>query len=165
MQQEKPGTSTLLDGIGSSENDNTVIVIESSGLNLTTNFDHTLEDSIKNVKSGTDAMKGIMCRYPNASRTTMEKVHVYSIHVIQKSITLVRYSLKNEKSWKAVECGSVTLPLVYKDRKQLIQVYDLFALLYADLEEQRTVFRTLEDEQLGLLKVEEKDMICSCTSL
>lgn len=105
-----------------------VIILHS--LNISTNFDHALEDSIKNIKSGTDALKGIMCKYPNASRKTMERVHVYSVHVIQKSMTLIRYSLKNAKSWKAVECGSATLPLVFKERKQLIQVYDIFALLY-----------------------------------
>ncbi|KAG1019349.1 hypothetical protein G6F26_010194 [Rhizopus arrhizus] len=133
------------------ENNNTSIVIESSGLNISANFDHALEDSVKNIKSGTDALKGIMCKYPNASRNTMERVHVYSVHVIQTSMTLIRYSLKNTKSWKAVDCGSAILPLVFKERKRLIQVYDIFALLYADLQEQRIIFQILEDEQLGLL--------------
>ncbi|KAI8970464.1 hypothetical protein BDF20DRAFT_891458 [Mycotypha africana] len=27
--------------------------------------------------------QGIMCKYPNASRNTMEKEHVYSIHIIR----------------------------------------------------------------------------------
>lgn len=71
-------------------------------MNISTNFDHALEDSIKNIKSEADALKGIMCKYPNASRKMMERVHVYSVHVIQKSMTLIRYSLKNAKSWKAV---------------------------------------------------------------
>ncbi|EIE83717.1 hypothetical protein G6F46_000362 [Rhizopus delemar] len=163
VQQHKSSSSTLLDGIGVDGSNNTNIVIESSGLNLSTNFDHALEDSIKNIKSGTDALKGIMCKYPNASRKTMERVHVYSVHVIQTCMTLIRYSQKNSKSWKAVECGSGMLPMVFKERKQLIQVYDLFALLFVDLQEQQIVFQTLEDEQLGLVKVDEEDMICSCS--
>ena len=100
-------------------------------VNISTNFDHALEDSIKNIKSGTDALKGITCRYPNASRSTMERVHVYSVHVIQTSMTVIRYSVKNKKSWKAVECGSAVLPLVFKERKLLILRY--FFLLCREL--------------------------------
>lgn len=74
-------------------------------MNISTNFDHALEDSIKNIKSEADALKGIMCKYPNASRKTMERVHVYSVYVIQKSMTLIRYSLKKRK--KLESCGNV----------------------------------------------------------
>ncbi|KAI8362614.1 hypothetical protein BD560DRAFT_425864 [Blakeslea trispora] len=49
-QQQKPDTSTLLDGIGISDNNNTSIVIESSGLNISTNFDYALEQILKRVK-------------------------------------------------------------------------------------------------------------------
>ena len=88
-----------------------VIILHS--LNISTNFVHVLEDSIKNIKRGTDALKEIMCKYPNASRKTIERVCVYSVHVIQTPMTLIRYSLKNAKSWKAVECGSAILPLIF----------------------------------------------------
>ncbi|CAO3629653.1 unnamed protein product [Mucor hiemalis] len=77
VTQEKSIT-TLLDGIGRNKKCFPCIVIESSGLNITANIDHTLEDSIKNIKSATDALKCIMCKYPNSSFSTFKKVNVYT---------------------------------------------------------------------------------------
>lgn len=122
LTQEK-STTTLLDGIGRNKKCFPCIVIESSGFNITANIDHTLEDSIKNIKSATDALKCIMCKYPNSSFNTFKKVNVYSIQVIQTTITLMKYSLKDKNSFKAVECCSVSLPASFEDRLYMLAVY------------------------------------------
>ncbi|KAI8878000.1 hypothetical protein K501DRAFT_196887, partial [Backusella circina FSU 941] len=158
--QEK-SDSTLLDGIGSTSVNTTGFVIESSELNTTTNIEHTLEDSMKNLKSATDALVNIMCRYPNASITTLKKIHVYSIHIIQTKITAIQYSWKNQQTWSALECASTLLPVTFEERKSLIQVYDLLSFIYVNLLEQKDVLSMLYDEHLGIVKVAEEELICT----
>lgn len=71
-----------------------------------------------------------MCKYDKASINTMKKVYVYSAQVIQKKISLVQYSLKDRTMWKAVECGSAEIPLVFSDKRKMLKVLDLFAYVY-----------------------------------
>jgi hypothetical protein len=42
----------------------------------------------------------------------------------------MRYSWKDKERWTSLECGSSLLPMVYNERKGLIQVYELFASIY-----------------------------------
>ncbi|EIE83249.1 hypothetical protein RO3G_07954 [Rhizopus delemar RA 99-880] len=72
-------------------------------------------------------------------------------------MTVIQYSLKDCKRWRALECGSTLLPMVYEERRQLIQVYEVFAFIYLDLLEQRKVFERLEDEHLGYVDVDAND--------
>jgi hypothetical protein len=99
-------------------------------MNITTNIEHALEDTVKNIKSATDTLVTIISKYPNASINTLKKVHVYFIHTIQNKMALIHYSWKDKERWTILECGSCLLPVVYKDRKALIEVYGLFAFLY-----------------------------------
>jgi hypothetical protein len=99
-------------------------------INITTNIEHALEDSVKNIKSATDALVNIISKYSNASIHTLRNVHIYPVHTIQNNMTLVRYSWKDKERWTALECGSSLLPMVYNERKGLIQVYELFAFIY-----------------------------------
>ncbi|CEG69279.1 hypothetical protein RMATCC62417_05379 [Rhizopus microsporus] len=151
--KQKKESTRLLDGIGYNDKNEANMIIESSGLNIVANLDHTLQDSLKNIKSTTDALMNVMCRYSNASVTTLKKVHVYSVQTIQNTMTAIQYSLKDRKRWRAFECGSILLPMVYEERKQLIQLYEL------DLLEQRKVFERLEDEHLGYFDVDANDLI------
>jgi hypothetical protein len=89
-----------------------------------------LEDYVKNIKGATDALVHVISKYPNASIKTLKKIHVYSIHTIQNKMTLMRYSWKDKQRWMALECGSSLLPMVYNERKGLIQVYEMFAFIY-----------------------------------
>ncbi|ORE08089.1 hypothetical protein BCV72DRAFT_289329 [Rhizopus microsporus var. microsporus] len=76
VTQEKIPT-TLLDRIGVNNKKFPCMVIESSGLKVTTDINHLLEDSIKNVKSATDALKDIICRFSNVSMNTVKLANVY----------------------------------------------------------------------------------------
>ncbi|KAG2202150.1 hypothetical protein INT47_008122 [Mucor saturninus] len=163
VTQEKSST-TLLDGIGVNNKKFPCMVIESSGLKVTTDINHLLEDSIKNVKSATDALKNIMCRFPNASINTVKLANVYSIHIIQTKMTLFKYSLKDE-TFKAIECSSALIPCSFEERIYLTSVYDLFAYLYKDLSNQVKIFEKLEAEQLGLTEVADEEMICFTNGL
>ncbi|OBZ81957.1 hypothetical protein A0J61_09995 [Choanephora cucurbitarum] len=160
ITQEKTGTR-LLDGMGSDARNNPCFVIESSGLKMTADVDHVLEDSLKNVQSATDAIKSIMCAFPNASTKTMKEIKVFSAHLIQTKLTLLKYSVKNKSTYKVVECSSALLPTTFEEKNYLIAVYDIFAFIYNELNEQHEVMQQLESEQLGLVYVEDKDMV-SC---
>lgn len=91
---------------------------------------HTHEDSIKNLISATDILLSIMCKYEKASINTFKQVNVYSVHVIQKKMSLIKYSLKNRSSWKAIECGSAEIPFSVGEKKKLLKVLGLFAFIY-----------------------------------
>ncbi|KAG2229086.1 hypothetical protein INT48_005355 [Thamnidium elegans] len=75
--------TTLLDGIGVNSKKSLCMAVESSGLKVIADINHLLEDSIKNVKSATDALKKIMFRFLNASMNTVKLANVYSIYIIQ----------------------------------------------------------------------------------
>ncbi|ORE16629.1 hypothetical protein BCV71DRAFT_14950 [Rhizopus microsporus] len=60
-------------------------------------------------KVGTDALKGITCKYPNVSRKTMERVRVYSVHAIQKPMTLIKILFKKCK--KKLESCRIVIQL------------------------------------------------------
>lgn len=94
------------------------------------NILHTIDDSIKNLKSATDSLESFMSNYGRSSFETFKKVHVYSIHVIQKRLTLIQYSLKTPNTWKVIECSTAEIPLIYDARKKLIKILELFAFLY-----------------------------------
>ncbi|CAO3697349.1 unnamed protein product [Rhizopus stolonifer] len=155
------GDLRLADGIGSYLNGTSCMAIESSGYGQTQNIVHTQEDSIKNIVHGIDMILSIMCTFNKASFSTMKKIHAYSIHVIQKKMTLTRYSLKNRKSWQVVECGSAEVPLVYDDKKKMLKVLNLFAFIYNEIQVQKDLMEKLEDEHLGLIEVKTCAMIGS----
>ncbi|KAG1448648.1 hypothetical protein G6F56_008883 [Rhizopus delemar] len=102
---------------------------------MTADVDHVLEDSVKNIQSATDTIKSIMCAFPNA--------------------------IKNKSTYKVVECSSALLPTTFEEKKYLIAVYDIFAFIYNELNKQCEVMQQLESEQLGLVDVEDADMV-SC---
>jgi hypothetical protein len=91
---------------------------------------HTQEDTIKNITSATNILLNIMCKYKKASKTNLMKLKAFSIHEIQKKITLVQYSKKDDFSWKVIECGTADIPLTFKERKKMIKVFEMFAFLY-----------------------------------
>lgn len=99
-------------------------------MNISANIDHTLEDSVKNIKSATDALKAIMCKYPNSSFHTLKKVNVCSIQVIQTTMTLMKYSFKDKKLFKAVECCSALVPTSFEDILYMLSVYGLLTFLH-----------------------------------
>jgi hypothetical protein len=123
------GEIRLVDGIGSASYGSSCSVIESSGTyfsyNLTQDISHTYENTVKNLVSATDVLLSIMCKYDKASKSTMQKIHVYSVHIIQKRMSLIRYSLKDESTRKAIQCGSAEVPLAFVDKKdiQFVCVY------------------------------------------
>ncbi|KAI7904105.1 uncharacterized protein BX663DRAFT_506428 [Cokeromyces recurvatus] len=159
VTQEKSST-TLLDGIGINNKKFPCMVLESSGLKVTTDINHLLKDSVKNIKTATDALKNIICRFPNASMNTVKVANVYSIQIIQTKMTLIKYSLKDKDTFKAIECSSALIPCSFEERIHLMSVFDIFAYLYNDLSNQLRIFEKLEAEQLGLTEVADEEMIC-----
>ncbi|CAO3629657.1 unnamed protein product [Mucor hiemalis] len=71
-------------------------------------------------------------------------------------MTLMKYSLKDKNSFKAVECCSASVPTSFEDRLYMLAVYDMLAFLYNDLINQVEVFKTLELEQLGDIEIAEE---------
>ncbi|KAG1463869.1 hypothetical protein G6F56_005198 [Rhizopus delemar] len=153
------GDTRLTDGIGSASFDSNFIVIESSGYNTTQSIPLTQEDLVKNLASATDILLGVMCKYDKVSINTMKKVNAYSAQVIQKKISLVRYSLKNRTTWKAVECGSAEIPLVHSDKRKMLKVLDLFAYVYHEIQLQKEYFDELESEHFELKELLKEDMV------
>ncbi|KAI8363816.1 hypothetical protein EDC96DRAFT_511837 [Choanephora cucurbitarum] len=147
--------------MGIDTRNNPCFVIESLGLKMTADVDHVLEASLKNIQSATDAIKSVMCAFPNASTKTMKEIEVFSAHLIQTKLTLLRYSVKSKSTYKVVECSSALLPTTFEEKNYLIAIYDIFTFIYNELNKQQKVMEQLELEQLGLVFVEDEDMV-SC---
>ncbi|KAI8063094.1 hypothetical protein BDF21DRAFT_369139 [Thamnidium elegans] len=148
----KPGINRkFVDGIGtdiSSSKD--ILIIESSGYNDKEDFKHMLEDTLKNLKNGSDSLKYLISQYKFASYSTFKKVTVFSIQIIQTTMTLVAYSVSTPEKWQAVECRSASVPLTWDDREDFIKVFELFTFLLEELKNQKENFKALKQEHLGI---------------
>lgn len=101
------------------------LLVPLNSLKISTDVNHLLEDSIKNIKSATDALKNIMCRFPNARIHIVKLANVYSIQIIQTKVALIKYSLKDKQTFKAVECCSSLVPTSNEEKIHLMSVYDM----------------------------------------
>lgn len=147
----------LLDGIGVLiEEDISLLLVESSGFSKEQNYTHSIEDCIKNIKNGTDSLKYIMCKYKNASITTMKKVKIYSIQITQTKMSLICYQLKDGRRWSCYECFSPEMPLLWSRRSTLLPILEMFAFLHKELIKQEEVYKELLQESLGLIHIEDK---------
>ena len=145
-------------------------------------YTHTLEDTIKNLKHGSDSLASILCDYQYCDINTTQKLVVLTCQIIKNKLTIMKYSPGNLSRWIAVEVRSCTIPLSYENRKDSIKLYEAFAYIYVSkayqmyisgsilishlfqstLREQIKVYDKLADERLGFTIVEEKNMVRNC---
>lgn len=93
-------------------------------------FDHTLEDTLKNLKHGTDSLSSILCEYKDSSYKTAKRIAVLTGHVIQNKLTIIKYSVGDAGKWAAVETRSCTVPLEYESRSECVKLFEAFAYIY-----------------------------------
>ncbi|KAI8081255.1 hypothetical protein BDF21DRAFT_471513 [Thamnidium elegans] len=118
---DKEVKTKLLDGIGELEGIQPYLLIESSEFNKDENINHTLGDSLKNIKGiHNDSLKYFISNFKNASFKSIQKVHLFSVQVIQRKIALVQSSLSENAIWQVV------VPTDFKDIQLLIKVFELF---------------------------------------
>ncbi|KAI9273544.1 hypothetical protein EDC94DRAFT_554364 [Helicostylum pulchrum] len=147
----------LLDGIGELDNILPYLLIESSGFNQDENIDHhTLGDSFK---STSDSLKYFISNFKNASFKSIQEVHLYSVQVIQKKVTLVQSSLSNNATWQVVECRGASILTDFEDIELYVKVYELFAFLYNDMIEQKSAYKKLRNESLGLVPLQKEETV------
>ncbi|KAI8878299.1 hypothetical protein K501DRAFT_297732 [Backusella circina FSU 941] len=153
FKREK-GNIKLLDGVGRLvDKELNYLMIESSGFNNPNTISHTLNDSLKNMKTGSDNLKYSLSNYRKASFKTVKKISVYTCHIIQNKMTLVRYKVLSPSQWQVVECRSASVPTSFSGIVQYTGVFELFAFLLLDIAEQEAIFHQLELETSGLVKV------------
>jgi hypothetical protein len=90
---------------------------------------HTLNDTLKNMKTGSDNLKYFLSNYKKASFNTMKKARVHTCHIIQNKMTLVRYKIKSPSQWQVVECRSASVPSSFSGIIQYTKIFELFAFL------------------------------------
>lgn len=150
----------LLDGIGTLEQEDiSWLLLESSGYSEQQNYNHSVEDCLKNIKNGTDSLKYVMSKFKNASINTMKKMKIFSVQIINTKMTLICYQLHSGNKWQAYECCSCTMPLLNNQKSLLIPVFEMFAYLFEEIATQKPLYETLRQESLGLLNVEDQDKI------
>lgn len=93
-------------------------------------FTHTLEDTIKNLKHGSDSLSSILCDYKDCNLETAQRLVVLTGHIIKDKLTIMKYSPGDVSKWVSVEFRSCTIPLVYENRKETIKLYETFAYIY-----------------------------------
>ncbi|CAO3616507.1 unnamed protein product [Mucor fragilis] len=134
------------------------IMLESSGVGDDI-LAHTLEDTLKNLKHGSDSLASILCDYKDYSVNTAKKIVVLTRHIIQNKMTTLKYSPGPSGKWSVIEARSCTIPLKYEKRMNNIKLYEMFAFIYLTLKEQEQVYEELLEEKLGLVVVPEEDMV------
>ncbi|KAI8639055.1 hypothetical protein BD408DRAFT_435511 [Parasitella parasitica] len=134
------GCLKLLDGIGRLvDKELNYILIESSGFNKSNALSHSLNDTLKNMKSGSDNLKCFVSNYKKAS--------------------FIRYKIKSASQWQVVECRSACIPLSFSGIIHYTKVFELFAFLLSDMAEQDKIFHQLEMESLGLIEVPQDETV------
>ena len=98
--------------------------------NISENTQHSLDDTLKQIESTSNALKHQINTYKRASYDTIKKRKIYGIQVIQNTITLTETSIMNPAKWRFVELRSATIPTEWPMRYQMIKVFELIALLY-----------------------------------
>ncbi|KAI8991198.1 hypothetical protein BDF20DRAFT_909013 [Mycotypha africana] len=117
-------------------------MIESSGVGDDL-YTHILEDTVKNLKHGSDSLASILCDYQYCDVNTIKKLVVLTCHIINNKLTIVKYSPGFSSKWVAVEVRSCKIPLAYENRKDVIKLYEVFAYIYSTLIEQVKIHDTL----------------------
>ncbi|KAI7888077.1 hypothetical protein EV154DRAFT_518613 [Mucor mucedo] len=54
------------------------------------------------MKTGSDNLKFLISNYRQASFETVKKIHVYTCHIIQNKMTLVRYKVSTPSLWQVL---------------------------------------------------------------
>lgn len=93
-------------------------------------FVHTLKDTIKNLKHGSDSLASILCSYKDCHVETAKQIVVLTDHIIKDKLTILKYSPGNSCKWAVVETRSCTVPLTHERRKKAIKLFELFAYIY-----------------------------------
>ncbi|KAF1805142.1 hypothetical protein FB192DRAFT_1455388 [Mucor lusitanicus] len=132
------------------------IMLESSGV-VEEIFKHTLEDTTKNLKHGTELLASMLCSYRSCNINTVKRIVVLTGHIIGNKLTIIKYSCGNSQKWSACEVRLCEVPLTFESRKATIKLFEVFAYIYLTLKEQEKVYDQLADEKLGLVNVEEMD--------
>jgi hypothetical protein len=156
---EGPGKK-FLDGIGTlSEFDLSIILIESSSYNQGIITKHALGDTLKQLKNATDTLKHLTSKCMNSDYSTLKKVKIFTVHIIQERMTLISSSIQSPSKWEVVECRSCDIPTTYEDRFLLVNVFEFFAFLYDELESQKKILQDLQKQQLGIIEFNEENSV------
>ncbi|KAI7852719.1 hypothetical protein BDC45DRAFT_428652, partial [Circinella umbellata] len=97
--------------------------------NIFENTQHSMDDTLKQIESTSNALKRQINLYKCASYDTIIKRKIYGIQVIQNTITLTETSIMNPAKWRFVEVRSATIPTTWAMRYQMLKVFELIAML------------------------------------
>ena len=132
----------LLDGYGISDNRGIAVMVESSGAE--SNVDHSVGDSIKQIKSATDFLTYLKARFQDSSAKTITKLITHTLLLIRNQLTLTTTSMNWNGKWQVVDVRTATVPTTKEGKFNLVEVFELLAHLNEIWEEQQQVVLTLE---------------------
>jgi hypothetical protein len=166
----------LLDGIFVNRNKTLGVMIESSGVSFNTghhitinihsyflkhsgeNIEHSIKDTYKQMKNSPDFFKSLLCKYNNASISTMKKIRIPSIMVIQSNITLCLTSILYPSKWQFVEARMVYISTSKEIKTEWMKVFELLAFLEQVLKESERIMKQVELEAAGFTSLSENDI-------
>jgi hypothetical protein len=117
----------LLDGIIVNTGETSAILIESSGSEE--NFEHSIDDTYKQMKGSSDFLKALMCKHKLATVNTAKKICVPTASIIGNRMTLCLTSIMTKHKWRYVEARSCRVPTITAEKAQWIKVFEFFAFL------------------------------------
>ncbi|CAO3690668.1 unnamed protein product [Rhizopus stolonifer] len=138
----------LLDGYGISENRGIAVMVESSGAE--SNVTHSVEDSIKQIKSATDFLTYLKARFQDSSARTFTKLRTPTLLLIRNQLTMTTTSLDLNGKWQVVDVRTATVPTTKEGKFNLVRVFELLANLKEIWDEQQQIVSELEAEAVGI---------------
>ncbi|KAI7897121.1 uncharacterized protein EV154DRAFT_580725 [Mucor mucedo] len=107
-------TRKLHDGFLTNEAETIAIILESSGAEATP---HVVDDTYKQLKSSSDFLKYIITKYKMGSVTTLKKVQVPCVSIVENCLTLCLTTILNSEKWTFVEARSCIIPTNTAEKK------------------------------------------------
>ncbi|KAI8586481.1 hypothetical protein BDZ88DRAFT_399839, partial [Geranomyces variabilis] len=144
----------LADGIAFSVNGHNLILMESSGGNLTEHKRHSHGDTYKLVENSVLALSQIMAAHKDASWSTMKDMQVLSVQTIKDRMTLITTRIIEDPSaglsWEIVELRNAELPPTWTQVKKLMRVVEVVATAFQRVVAQLAILDRAQDELCGV---------------
>ncbi|KAI8640747.1 hypothetical protein BD408DRAFT_444847 [Parasitella parasitica] len=124
------------------------MMVESSGAE--SNVTHSVEDSIKQIKSATDFLTFLKARFQDSSAYTFTRLRTPTLLLIRNQLTMTTTSLDWNGKWQVVDVRTATVPTTKEGKFNLIKLFELLANLKEIWYEQQQIVLELEAEAVGI---------------
>lgn len=116
---------------------------------------HSIDDTLKQLKSTSDFLKYSMAKYKFGVLGTLMKLRIPCVSTIDNCLGVC----SDHRIWKFVEARTCIIPTTIAEKKQCINVLEFLAFLKDVVEESLDVIDQLENESLGYVELDTEALV------